>query len=514
MSTHGIRLHPNTYLDSVKLLVGSRAILETPGIDWGAAVTGTPANVEVLIHEGFPADELVNVGANDLVIAARGEQAELALANAETALFSVVSTSSAASAGPSIRSIEETATLLNSPNVAVISVGGDYAALEAHKALTASMDVLLFSDNVSLEDEVDLKGRAAAAGLFMMGPGAGTAVIGGVGLGFANAVRNGPVGVVAAAGTGAQEVMSLIDRVGLGVTQVIGVGGRDLSEAVGGIMTAHAIRSLEDDPATEVILLVSKPPSVEVSRQLLNRPAVKPLVATLIGLREPIEVSAHVTLTPSLEEGVVAVTAAIGGHFSPIDEDTLGRTSNALAKVDTSRTAIRGLFSGGTLCFEAMTLMSEQGLSVYSNTPLEPEWDVAVAPPSAHICLDLGEEEYTRGRPHPMIDPAARLERIVQEGTNPHTAVVLIDVVLGYGSHDDPAGQLAPACADVIAIDGGPQVVAYVLGTEGDPQGLAGQRKKLEDVGCIVAATNARAALTATAIATRKPAISQFRSAM
>lgn len=514
MRTHGIRLHPNTYLDSVKLLAGSRAIIETPGIDWGAALTGTPANVEVLLDEGFSADELSHAGANDLVIAVRGNQIELALTNAETELFSAAGTTDGASPAASIRSVEETTALANPPNLAVISVGGDYAALEAHKALTASMDVLLFSDNVSLEDEVELKRRAAAAGLFAMGPGAGTAVLGGVALGFANAVRKGPVGVVAAAGTGAQEVMSLLDRAGLGVTQVIGVGGRDLSDAVGGLMTAQGIRSLEDDPATDVILLVSKPPSAEVSQQLLSRPSMKPLVAALVGLREPIEVSPHVTLTSTLEDGVAAVTTALGVDFSPTDDALVQRASLAVARVDASRTAIRGLFSGGTLCFEAMTLMTDQGLSVYSNTPLRPEWSAADAPADGHICLDLGEEEFTRSRPHPMIDPAARLELIVQHGSSPHTAVVLVDVVLGFGSHEDPAGQLAPACAEVMAIENGPQVVAYVLGTESDPQGLANQREQLEDVGCIVPSTNARAALTATAIAMRTPAISGLRSGL
>lgn len=511
MTNHHIRGYPNMYVDSVKLLAGSRAIFETPGIEWGTVVTGTPANIEILIAEGFEETELADVGASDLVMAIRGGDVERAISNAETAMFTTPTKATSASDSSSFRSIEETATLSDPPNLAVISVGGAYATLEAHKAISAGMDVLLFSDNVSLDDEIELKQRALERSLLMMGPGAGTAVIDGVGLGFANAVRKGPIGVVAAAGTGAQEVMSLIDRAGLGVTQVIGVGGRDLSESVAGLMTAQAIRSLENDPETEAILLVSKPPSSHVSERLLDRPSVKPIVAALIGIDEPIEVAPHVTLASDLEEGVDAVISAVGAELAQTEAGLLDLATEAIGRVDDSRTAIRGLFSGGTLCFEAMTLMSEHGLRVHSNTPLRPDLALDRAEINSHICVDLGEEEYTRTHLHPMIDPAARLGLIEREGALPGTAVVLLDVVLGYGSHDDPAGELAPACADVMAIEGGPQVVAYILGTDSDPQGIASQRQKLEDAGAIIAPTNVRAALMAVAIATRRPEISEFR---
>ncbi len=511
MSQASIRSHVNKYLDSVKLLAASRAILVTPGILWGTVVTGTPANVELLIDEGFDPAGLADLTVNDLIMAARGTDADRAFSNAEQVMFTSQPATESGTNHTSILSVTETAGLQEPPNLAVISVGGDYAALEAHKAISAGMDVLLFSDNVSLEDEIELKRRAGERALFVMGPGAGTAVIDGVGLGFANAVRKGSIGVVAAAGTGAQEVMSLIDRAGLGVSQVIGVGGRDLSEAVGGPMVDQAIRSFENDPQTQAILLVSKPPSPTVSKRLLNRPGSKPIVAALIGLDQTIDVAPHVSLASDLEEGVIAISSELGAEFVPDDTGLIDLAAKAINRVDGSRTAIRGLFSGGTLCFEAMTLISEQGLAVYSNTPLQPDLGLDSIGIGAHRCLDLGEEEYTKGRPHPMIDPASRVELIQSEGASGETAVVLIDVVLGYGSHDDPAGQLAAACSEVMAIEGGPQVVVYVLGTNADPQGIASQRSQLEDVGCIVAPTNARAALMAIAIATRRPEISEFR---
>lgn len=505
-----VRVLENTYVDSVKLLAGTRAILATSGIEWGAVLTGTPANRELLIDAGFDPAELSGFGANDLVMAARGRAADEGFQAAEEAMFAGPSSASSF-AGPVTRSLDEFADGRPRPNLAVISVAGPYAALEAHKALSAEMDVLLFSDNVPLEDEVALKDRAAALSRFVMGPGAGTALIDGVGLGFANAVRRGKIGVVAAAGTGAQEVMSLIHRAGLGVSQVIGVGGRDLGEAVGGRMTAQAIKALEADEATQVILLVSKPPSPEVAARILNRPGSKALVASLIGLDTPLDVAQHVMVTTDLESGVEAAVAAAGGRFEPASAELVESVDAVAPSIDDARSTIRGLFSGGTMCFEALTLLAEQGLSVHSNTPLRPELSLDEAGPDSHICLDLGEEEYTRGRPHPMIDPEARAELIVRESTFPETAVVVIDVVLGYGSHPDPAGQLAPACAEVTEITGGPQVIAYVLGTDEDPQRLTDQRRKLEEAGCIVAPTNARAALAAAAISLRRPEVAGFR---
>jgi FdrA protein len=394
--------------------------------------------------------------------------------------------------------------------VAVISVPGDYAALEAHKALARGLDVLLFSDNVSVEDEVALKDHAARRGRLLMGPGAGTALLAGVGLGFSNAVRRGPVGVIAAAGTGAQEAMALLDRWGSGVSQVIGLGGRDLSEAVGGRTAARAVRVLCDDPDTEVILVVSKPPAERVARHILAG-AGKPVVAALIGL-PPGPASSGLTsgdpappggalVTDTIEGGVAGALARLGceppdptrRHGPDLDE--------VIARLAPTRTTVRGLYSGGTLCYEALVLLGRAMGPVWSNTPIDRRHGLP-APTAASVCLDLGEEEYTRGRPHPMIDPEARIGMLRDLRDVPDVAVILLDVVLGHGSHPDPAGLLAPVCAELSGPDG-PQVVAYVLGTERDPQGYRDQVRTLVEAGCLVTETAARAALTAAAIATR-----------
>jgi FdrA protein len=252
------------------------------------------------------------------------------------------------------------------------------------------------------------------------------------------------------------------------------------------------------------VLLVSKPPSEGVARAVLAEASRKPAVAALIGLAEPVPTPDGVRLAATLEGGVTAMLAALGLPPLDLDGGLKAAVTGASAAMADERRLVRGLFSGGTLCYEALVILSGILGPVYSNTPISKGWGLP-APDGAHVCLDLGEEEYTKGRPHPMIDPEARVEHLQVEGARPDVAVVLLDVVLGYGAHDDPAGRLAPVCAEIRAGGRGPAVVAYVLGTDGDPQGLAGQRAKLVEAGCLVPLTAGRAALAAAALAARRP---------
>lgn len=506
MTAARVRVRRDSYIDSVLLMGATRTMLGSPGVAWGSAVMGTPANIDALVSEGFERSVVEGAGANDLVLAVRAESEEAAEAALDSA-FESLARPSAGGRGTAERrpgTLREALRGMDGANVAVISVPGPYAALEAHQALSAGLHVLLFSDNVTVEDEVALKERAAGLGLMLMGPGAGTAVLGGTGLGFANAVRPGPVGVVAAAGTGAQEVATLLHRWGAGVSHLIGVGGRDLSEAVGARMAARACRALEADPGTEAILLVSKPPAADVARGLLGSLGTKPVVACLVGFDEAPAVPEGVVLARTMEQACLLVLDILGLEAPQISAGGAESPEEAAARLDGSRGTVRGLFSGGTLCYESMVVMAGRLGPVHSNVPLRPEWALP-APPGSHVCLDLGEEEFTRGRPHPMIDPEPRAARIVEEGGADDVAVVLLDVVLGYGAHPDPASVLAPACAEAARRTGGPAVVAYVLGTDGDPQGYAGQVRRMTEAGCIVAPTAARAALAAAAIAARRP---------
>ncbi len=502
---HLLVVRPNSYKDSIRLLEATRAVLGAPDVEWGWALMATPANLATLAKEGFTSG-LDKAGANDLVIAVRAKDdaaASAALDTATDALFGAVASEAAEQkkAAADLR-----AALKDQPgtNVAIISVPGPYAALEAHKALSAGLHVLLFSDNVSLEDEIGLKKRAVELGLLVMGPGAGTAMLAGTGLGFANRVSPGPVGILAAAGTGAQEVMSLLERWGVGVSHVIGLGGRDLSPDVGGLMAESAIRALDADESTQTILLVSKPPSPEVAKRLLSL-SKKPMVASLIGLREAPEAPAHVTVCNTLEQGAQLTLDVLKRPRSDVVGDLVQDLTRVLEKQPATRKRLVGLYSGGTLCYEAMTIATDYVGPIHSNTPLDKRLTVESAPKDAHLCLDLGEEEYTEGRPHPMIDTEARMGFLRAQAEDKTVAAVLLDVVIGDGAHADPASVLAPVAAEVVR--SGATVIVYVLGTDRDPQGLAKQQDAFRQAGCIVTQTAARAALAAAALVLRKPDI-------
>ena len=508
--TVAITLFPDTYVDSVVQLRCIRAMRELDDVAWASAGMATPANVETLLAEGVAADDVASAGANDFVLVVRAsspQAADEALSVGRAAFSAAVPAPAdgAPTDRPAPRSLSDARLLAPTANVAVVSVPGDYAALAAYQALSNGLHVLLFSDNVSVAKEVALKRYAAARGLLLMGPGAGTAMLGGAGLGFANAVKPGPVGVVAAAGTGAQEAMALLDRWGVGVSQVIGLGGHDLSADVGGEMARSAIDALQRDPATEVILVISKPPSPDVAAAVLAGSGRTPIIAALIGLDPTTPTPSGVVLADTLESGVVATLRTLG-WAAPDTTVTAGPSVlDARRRLAPERRWVRGLFSGGTLCYESLVVLGRVLGAVHSNTPLNPAWGLP-APRQSHQCLDLGEEEYTRGRPHPMIDPAARLELLAEHAADPEVAAIILDVVLGYGANPDPAATLAPACAAAMA-DGGPQVVAYVLGTNADPQGYRAQREALVNAGCMVTETACRASLVAAAIALGDPTV-------
>jgi FdrA protein len=354
---------------------------------------------------------------------------------------------------------------LPNANLALISVPGEFAAAEARRALERGLNVMVFSDNVPLAEEVALKSLALQKGLLMMGPDCGTALIAGTPIAFANAVPRGDIGIVSASGTGLQEVSCLLARRGRGVSHGIGVGGRDLSQAVGGRMTLAAMDALEADPATKRIIVISKPPAPSVTKKIKARAkrSKKPVTLCLLGAKD---------------ESVRTLEAA-AGFASP-----------GKIKVK-AKGSIRGLFCGGTLCAEAQIVLMDHGLKVSSNAPVPGSRSAA-----PHRLLDLGADEYTRGHPHPMIEPELRNAHIARALREKGVGVILLDVVIGYGAHADPAGLIADVVRNSRKL-----VIASVTGTEGDPQVYSLQVKKLRAAGVIVAASNAAAArLAASAV--------------
>jgi FdrA protein len=490
----------------------ARALTGLPGVADAAVVMATEANRALLEQAGLWGDELVGTTANDLIVAVQAESdalTERALKVAREQLVRSRSGSGAASGQAGAhraRTITGAARSQPGANLAVISVAGQYAAAEAWEALRSGLHVLLFSDNVSIEDEVALKRYAVQHGLLMMGADCGTAILNGVALGFANVVPRGPVGIVAASGTGLQETSALLARLGLGVSQGIGTGGRDLKEPVGGITMLAGVRALQADPETKVLLLVSKPPSPVVAERVLAqvRESHKPTVVCFLG-GDPVPIEkagAHAALT--LQEAAYYAAALAGGTIqaSAIEHesaDLLQRAMGLRGRLGAGRRYLRGLYSGGTLATEALIVCQAMLGDVRSNVPLRPDLKLQDATRSeGHCVVDLGEDEFTVGRLHPMIDHALRIRRLMQEAADPEVAVILLDVVLGYGAHPDPASELGPAIARARAraLEGGGEllVIASVTGTDGDPQGLSRQVQALERAGAIVAPSNAAAA--------------------
>jgi len=471
------------YLDSVALMRAARAIAALPGVEEAGMMMGTPANKEILREAGVLDEAGAQAGPGDLVIAVRVRDADAAAAAMTEArrLLDQPRRSEAGDASWQPRTLRGAVEQMPDANLALISVPGDFAVAEARKGLRRGLNVMIFSDNVPLGQEIALKREARDLGLLVMGPDCGTAIIGGVPLAFANSVPRGDVGIVGASGTGIQEVSCLIANGGRGISHAIGTGGRDLTQEVGGITTFAAIDLLDKDPATRHIVLISKPPAPEVAKQVLARvgKSAKPFTLCLIGSRPDAALPANVRFAGTLAEAAEAVLGR-----------KLAAYQGALPKPASAAKLIRGLFCGGTLCSEAQMILQRSGLDVVSNVPV-PGAERLGAKRNAHMMIDLGDDEFTRGRPHPMIEPATRDAPLAEALADETVGVVVLDVVLGWGSHPDPAGQLVRALGNWAGT--GPMIVASVVGTEADPQVRSSQVRKLADAGIILAASNASA---------------------
>ncbi len=514
MSHMHVEVRHGQYHDSVTLLGVSRTVAQVPGVAAAQVAMATPLNLDVLAQMGF---DLPPTSPDDLVVALRLD-ADDADATREAALEALLQalaprrqSGEAAQVPPATTA---TALKADPTPLVLISVPGASAAVEAWDALDAGAHVMLFSDNVDLDDEVALKRAAAERGLLVMGPDCGTAVVGGVGLGFANAVRPGLVSIVAASGTGAQHLMSLLDAQGIGVRHCLGLGGRDLGARVGGLAAEQALRMLAVDEATELVVLVSKPADADVVTRLEH-------LAEELGLD-----LVWAVLGPESEGLTVAaeqVCARLGNEFPlwpawgrpvPVDQPV---TFDQPASPENS--LLRGLFAGGTLCDEAMVLASRTLGAIASNVPLEGAPALDASGPGAltaslsqagHAVVDLGDDTLTVGRAHPMIDPTLRLEAIADAAADPRVRVLLLDVVLGHGAHADPAGAHAPAIEQALATarDQGREldVLVTLVATADDPQGRDVQAEALAASGAHVYLSNAQATAAATDLLPHVPA--------
>ncbi len=485
-------IRPGAYYDSAVLMQLQRSLLYLPGVLDAGVVMATPANCELLDQSGLITGDVQRAGPNDLLLVVKAETeaaAQAALAEVDSLLARRSAPASETfrpkTLATAVRQLPEAAWVL-------VSVPGRYAAGVAREALDLGRHVFLYSDNVSLDDEVALKQTALEKGLLVMGPDCGTAIVGGVGLGFANRVRAGGIGLVGASGTGLQAVTSHIHALGGGISHALGTGGRDLKTAVGAITARQSLDLLARDPATRVIVIVSKPPAPEAATRLLAAAQAtgKPVVVDFIGLPPPGRSIGNIFFASTLAE---AAEQAVG--LLRLGTGTLKMEPGPQPSAPTPPARfLRGLFSGGTLAYEAVLALQAVLAPLYSNTPLTENQRLPDPLRSqAHTILDLGEDVFTVGRLHPMMDNDLRLRRLRQEAADPDVGLILLDVVLGEGAHPDPASELAPAIAAVRAQRADLQVVALVVGTDEDPQGLAAQSERLAEAGALVCHTTAEA---------------------
>jgi FdrA protein len=490
------KIKKGSYYDSVTLMQCGKRMLAMTGVADAAMVMGTEANRAILNASGLLIPAFHQAGDADLLICVKAETEEAAQA-ALAAVDDILKRNVAESAGGALRpaSIEGALKVLPGANLALISVAGRYAGDQAMTAVENGLHVMLFSDNVPLEKEIELKRVASAKGLLLMGPDCGTAIVNGVPLGFANVVRRGDIGIVAASGTGLQEASSIIRNEGAGISQALGTGGRDVSNEVGGTMFLAALEALAEDEQTKVILLVSKPPHPEVMARIAARTKEmqKPVIAMFVGA------GASAGAPATLEQAALMAVAASraeepGGVMRRLAarEEEIRRLARAQAKKrKRGQKYVRGLFSGGTFCAEAQALLACSLSQLHSNAPTGATAKLASALKSqANTLIDLGEDEFTQGRLHPMIDYSLCKRRILHEAADPETAVILLDVILGHGANPDPASEL---CEVISEASKTVMVACSITGTDQDPQNRAEVKKRLEAAGAIVMPSNAAA---------------------
>jgi FdrA protein len=487
VSAEQVQVRPGAYADSVTLMRVSALAEAAGGVRSAMVAMATDVNLAQLAALGMTPP--AGASQHDLFVAISAQDAgslAAALEIVDAALAGGPDAGAGQAAGTTFAPRTTASAIARSgPGIALVSVPGQHAFAEAMDALDRGCDVMIFSDHVPVEQEVALKEVAAERGLLVMGPDCGTAIVSGVGLGFANSVRPGPVGVVAASGTGAQQLICLLDDAAVGCSAVLGVGGRDLSAAVGGRAARVALAALDEDEATELIVLVSKPPDPPVAAALETRART---------LRTPVQFA---LIGPGQDELTGAAERAVTtlGRPVPCWRRWAPPAGFATRRARTATGGLRGLFSGGTLCYEAMSIAGGRLGPVYSNVPLDPALrtdPLARTGGPRHVMIDFGADELTAGRPHPMIDLRLRLDHLAAAASDEATAVIMLDVVLGHGSHPDPAAEFAPKITAATA--SGVEVVISLIGTDADPQGADRQAAALSAAGAHVFGSNAQAA--------------------
>ena len=501
-SGHAVR--PNQYYDSVFLMSVNQRLARLEGVQETAVLMATERNKALLAEVGIAGDDIAAAGASDLIVAVIADSPEVVtatLGRLDEALVAV----EASTPVSELHTLEDGLRAQPEANLALLSIPGGFVSREARKALEAGLNLFIFSSNVPVEDEQRLKQFARERRLLVMGPDCGTSILNGVGLGFANAVRRGTIGAIGPSGTGLQEFTCQVHQAGFGISHAIGTGSRDLSDDIGGLTTLTALERLESDRRTEVIAIVAKPGGTTTRSRLVDRlrTCSKPVVACLLGSPAPESAEERRVVWPRTIDAAVDAAIRLSGHPDRPAPDGLGAEERQRARQLRAAWApgqryLRGLFAGGTFCYQSQQILREAGLAAYSNAPLDADHLVAAFEKSReHTLIDMGDEVFTSGRLHPMIDSTLRRQRILTESADPSAAVLLVDFILGYNASPDPVGDIVDAIREgqrTRPAQAGPlAVVASICGTDQDPQDLRSQTERLRQAGVVVFDSNARA---------------------
>jgi len=499
----GFVIRKNQYYDSVFLMSVNARILKMQGIQQTAVLMGSPANKQLLADIGIQGADIDAAQPNDLIVAVIADSTFIVnqvLDNMDVWLNAI----QAEVPVSLLHTLEDGLAAKSNADLVVISVPGEYAAREARKALNAGLNVFIFSSNVSIDDELKLKQLAKQRGLLVMGPDCGTSLIGGVGIGFTNVIEKGGIGAIGAAGTGLQEFTAQVHNYGYGISHAIGTGSHDISDQIGGLTTLAALEALEEDVNTQVIAIISKPPGTATLKNLLEKFDLcqKPVIGCFLGV-EPGDVSGRKNLKPARTiDEAVRLAINVSGNPTPLDAglspEDLERLSEEKAGWASEQKYLRGILAGGTFCYQSQQIMREAGITVYSNNPLDPKNKLKHPDKSIqHSLVDMGDEFYMVGKPHPMIDGTMRRQRIIAESHDPQMAVLYLDFILGYNASMDPVGELVDAIDEAKRVykqhGGSLTIVASICGTKGDLQDLNFQVKMLHDAGVLVYDSNAQA---------------------
>lgn len=497
-----VTIQRNRYVDSVTLMDVRDKAMGCPGVRLAEVQMGTPANLRLMREMGFVVDE--DVGCNDLVCGIDAEND--AAADAAMGYIDDLLERKTEPDAERFSDLDEIDLTQTPYDLVQISLPGEYVYAEAKKALEKGLDVFIFSDGVSLEEELALKREGHERGLLVMGPDCGVGLIDGVALAAGSIVRRGEIGIVGASGSGAQEVACLIERCGCGVSAIIGTGGRDLFPQIGGIAMLDGMERLAGDPNTKVIVLVSKLADADVMEKVLRRAdqIEKPVVAVFIGGGEELFKGHRVIGAEALETAALAAVEALCGarpSWGCDDGELDVIAGKELAMLAPEQRYFRGLFCGGTFAEESLVYFSRHNAGAGLRSNLENRYAARLDDPEVSVgntILDLGAENFTARFPHPVFDSRIRMDRLKKEMADPQVAVVMMDFITGPGVDGDPFAPVAALVRESRAGGRHVSVIASICGSEADPQNVREMARLLRDSGVIVTGSNYQSAKLAS----------------